>query len=183
MPLPLLAEGVDQLLDVSSEVLDISEAISKSRSETARRVAIVLDSIVGCLDRIAVLARKGDHQACCGACEELGVYLENFANIDGLPNLAGADRIDLLNALGAAVRARRGMYIANSLVGTGLGRDAELANIIEIDRAAGKFRAASALARAEIAPPQGERARTRKRVVWAIATALAGLGLAYAMRH
>jgi hypothetical protein len=183
MPLPMLAEGIDRLVDLSSKVLDISDAVSKSNSEAAQRVAGVLDSIVACLDRIASLARKGDRHACLGSCEEPGVYLENFARIDGLPDLAGADKVGPLNSLGSALRARKGMFIANSLVDTGQGPQTEIANILELERAAGRFRAASALVKGEAVRPKTDRKHTSQRLALAVLVAMLSIGLAYVLRR
>ncbi len=157
MPFLDVAKG---LLDAGKALLDAEEALRRQDQQARERTATCLDAIVTCLEHISAHARDQDHAALAGRCQELGIFLDNFVHIDGLPELLGANRGDLVRALADSVNASKGSQLVSTLSTTTRTREEA---ITQVERATGAFRASSALLRALQSGKAPSEARTTER--------------------
>ncbi|SRR6266478_6088351 len=137
------------LVDFASSVLGIVRNIRADEKDRLQRVAKLLGQIADCMQRIIDAARKGEWGPLNGNCEELGAYFQRFGELDLGPFLSDQDK-QLLRQLEEAIIARRGSLLAFEFGGYGKNPTIEQKasieqNVVQMEKAAGSFRAAQNL--------------------------------------
>ena len=136
------AAMLKDVVDFASFILGAVKGVKADKKDRLQGVAKLLGQIADCIQRIINASREGSFSSLVGNCEELGAYFGRFAELDLGPFLTGQDK-ELLRKLEEAISARKGMIFSWNF--SEKEKTTIELNLIQMEIAAGNFRAAQNL--------------------------------------